>query len=150
MFIPSQGFVRSALGVLKAICGSDPVKVEVIRCGGAEIVLDSINTHARSAGVSEIGCATIAALVLRHPANCAEVMKCNAAECIVRCLQLHKGSVNVQVLLRGVGEGGGLDVYCEGGCGGSFRSGLQRSGCIQFETRVEVNDCLIFLLIPTI
>lgn len=83
--------------MVKALAGSDRVKVEVVRAGGAEIVVDAVRRHQRSAAVCEAGCAAIAALVLRFPAHCDAVIDAGGPEVICTTLELHKSSAAVQV-----------------------------------------------------
>ena len=93
-----QGLVRSLLTVLKSLAGSDRVKVEVVKAGGIELVLDAMRTHQRSAGVCEMACAAMASLMLRFPAHCDSVIESGGHEVICTTLGLHTSSVPVQVL----------------------------------------------------
>ena len=95
-----QGLVRSLLVVVKALAGSDRVKVEVVRAGGTETVIDAMRRHQRTAAVCEAGCAAIAALVLRFPAHCDAVIAAGGSEVICATLELHANSAAVQVHIR--------------------------------------------------
>jgi len=86
--------------VVKALAGSDRVKVEVVQCGGVETIFDAIRRHQRNAGVCEAGCAAVAALVLRFPAHCDAVVDCGGPEVICTTLEVHQNSAAVQVLLK--------------------------------------------------
>jgi len=83
--------------VVKALAGSDRVKVEVIQAGGVENVIDAIRRHQRSAAVCEAGCAAIAALVLRFPTHCDAVITAGGHEVICTTLELHDSAAAVQV-----------------------------------------------------
>jgi len=83
--------------VMKALAGSDRVKVEVMRAGGVETVIDAIRQHQRSATVCEAGCAALAALVLRFPAHCDVVIDAGGPEVICTTMELHESSAAVQV-----------------------------------------------------
>jgi len=84
--------------VVKALAGSDRVKVEVVRAGGVEMVVDAMRRHQRNAAICEAGCAAIAALVLRFPAHCDAVIDAGGPEVICTTLELHQSSAAVQVL----------------------------------------------------
>lgn len=84
--------------MVKALAGSDRVKVEVVRAGGVETVVDSMRRHQRNAAVCEAGCAAIAALVLRFPIHCDAVIDAGGPEVICTTLELHASSASVQVL----------------------------------------------------
>jgi len=84
--------------VVKVLAGSDRVKVEVVRAGGVESVVDGVRRHQRNAGVCEAGCAALAALVLRFPAHCDAVVDAGGPELICTTLELHASSAPVQVL----------------------------------------------------
>jgi len=84
--------------VVKALAGSDKVKVEVVRAGGVEIVIDAMRQHQRNAGVCEAGSAALAALVLRFPTHCDAVVDAGGPELLCTTLELHAGSAAVQVL----------------------------------------------------
>lgn len=84
--------------MVKALAGSDRVKVEVVRAGGVETVIDAMRRHQRNAAVCEAGCASVAALVLRFPAHCDAVVDAGGPEVICTALELHANSAAVQVL----------------------------------------------------
>jgi len=84
--------------VVKALAGSDRVKVEVVHAGGVEMVFDAMRQHQRNAAVCEAGCAAIAALVLRFPDHCDAVIGAGGPEVICTTLELHQSSAAVQVL----------------------------------------------------
>jgi len=84
--------------VVKALAGCDRVKVEVVRAGGLETVIDAMRRHQRQAAVCEASCAAIAAIVLRFPENCDAVVDAGGPEVICTTLELHASSVTVQVL----------------------------------------------------
>lgn len=84
--------------MVKALAGSDRVKVEVVHAGGVETVIDAVRRHQRNAAVCEAGCAAIAALVLRFPAHCDAVIEAGGPEVICTTLELHGNSAAVQVM----------------------------------------------------
>ena len=88
--------MRSLLGVLKALAGSDVVKLEVIKEGGIELVLEAVQKHLRIGPLCEVGCATIAALVLRFPAHTVRVMASGGPDIIAKILHLHAKISSVQ------------------------------------------------------
>jgi len=96
----TQVLVRSLLVVLRALAGSDQVKVDVVRAGGVETVVDAMRRHQRNAGVCEASCAAVAALVLRFPAHCDAVIDAGGPEVICTTLELHASSAVVQVLVK--------------------------------------------------
>lgn len=84
--------------MVKALAGSDRVKVEVVRAGGMETVINAMRRHQRNASICEAGCAALAALVLRFPAHCDAVVDAGGPEVICTTLELHATSAAVQVL----------------------------------------------------
>jgi len=95
-----QNLECSLLGLLKTLAGSDPVKVEIIKEGGVEIIVEVLSKYIRNATVCDVGCATVAALVLRFPAHSATVMESGAPDLIIKSMQLHPKLPSVQVSLR--------------------------------------------------
>ena len=84
--------------MVKALAGSDRVKVDVVQAGGVETVIDAVRRHQRNAAVCEAGCAAVSALVLRFPAHSDAVVDAGGPEVICTTLELHASSAAVQVL----------------------------------------------------
>ena len=95
--VARQTIVRRALVVLRALAGSDKVKVAVFRQGGIELAVGSMVKHASNASIAEGACAVLAALTLRNPAHCQKVMECQGHEAIVQAMKIHPKEAAVQV-----------------------------------------------------
>lgn len=82
---------------MKTLAGSDPVKGEILKQGGLETIVEIMNKYIRNAGLCDVGCATIAALVLRFPAHSKIALESEAPDCILKLMQVHAKNVSVQV-----------------------------------------------------
>lgn len=94
--IQNQNLEYSILGLLKTLAGSDPVKGEIVKQGGLETIVEIMNKYIRNAGLCDVGCATIAALVLRFPAHSKTALESGAPDCIVKLMQVHAKNASVQ------------------------------------------------------
>lgn len=92
-----QTIVIDALKVLKAVAGNDKVKMQITRAGGLALILAAITKHQKHPIVCEIGCACIAAIVLRNPDHCQNAMENHAAEVLIRTLTVHPDHAGAQV-----------------------------------------------------
>ena len=97
--LPFQVIVRQAIGVIKALAGNDNVKIQVMNSGGGEMILAAMTTHQGNPGIAEMGCATIATLVLRNPTHCAKIMEAHGHQVIVQAMKVHRSSEMVQVII---------------------------------------------------
>lgn len=88
---------------MKTLAGSDPVKGEIVKQGGLETIVEIMNKYIRNAGLCDVGCATIAALVLRFPDHSKIALESGAPECILKSMQVHQKTASVQVsMINGV------------------------------------------------
>lgn len=92
-----QTTVRQALVVLRALAGSDEVKVAVVQEFGVELAVAALTKHGSIPSVAEGGCAVLAALTLRNPDHCHRVMECRGYEAIIQVMKIHPKDAGVQV-----------------------------------------------------
>lgn len=92
-----QSIVKQLLGVIKAVAGNDNVKVAIAKENGFELILGAMSKHMSQEKVCELGCAAIAAIILRQPKHCQRVMDANGAAVIIQAMNVHKKSDGVQV-----------------------------------------------------
>ena len=83
--------------VLRALAGSDKVKVAVVKQGGIELAVAAMVKHASNSSIAEGACAVLAALTLRNPAHCQKVVECCGHEAIVQVMKIHPNESAVQV-----------------------------------------------------
>ena len=83
--------------VLRALAGSDKVKVAVMKQGGAELVVAAMEKHASNASIAEGACGVLAALTLRNPAHCNKVIECQGHAAIIQVMNVHSNEAAVQV-----------------------------------------------------
>ena len=83
--------------VLRALAGSDKVKVAVVKQGGIELAVAAMVKHARISSIAEGACAVLAALTLRNPAHCQKVVECCGHEAIVQVMKIHPNESAMQV-----------------------------------------------------
>ncbi|XP_006821593.1 armadillo repeat-containing protein 6-like [Saccoglossus kowalevskii] len=88
--------VKQVFGVLKAIAGNDNVKIAIVNSGGISALLNAMNQNQGQPQVCENGCAAIAAISLRNPANCRVVIQSGGAPIIVQVMKIHRDVETVQ------------------------------------------------------
>ena len=86
--------------MLKALGGSDKVKVAVVKQGGVEMVVAAMVKHAKNAAIAENACSVLATVTLRNPAHCNKVMEVNGHEAVVQAMKIHPQEPGVQVLFE--------------------------------------------------
>lgn len=94
--IADKAIVRQALVVLRALSGSDKVKVAVVKQGGIELVVGAMVKHASNSSIAEGACGVLAALTLRNPSHCDKAMECAGHEAIVQIMKIHQTDAEVQ------------------------------------------------------
>nr|XP_054756602.1 LOW QUALITY PROTEIN: armadillo repeat-containing protein 6-like [Lytechinus pictus] len=94
--LASQVVVRQLLDLLKAIAGNDEVKIAIVNAGGIPTILGAMSRYIRIPQVCQVGCAAVAAIVLKKPANCLAVMEAEGAKLLVQILTIHKDEAAVQ------------------------------------------------------
>ncbi|XP_070206369.1 armadillo repeat-containing protein 6-like [Littorina saxatilis] len=94
--IPDKTIVRQALVTLRALAGSDKVKVAVMKQRGIELAVAAIVKHDSISAIAEGACATLAALTLRNPAHCNKVIECRGHEAVVQAMKIHPKNASVQ------------------------------------------------------
>ena len=110
-----QDLIKQVLGVLKTIAGNDKVKIAIVEADGIDLILFAMNKHARSAAISEMGCAALTTLALRNPEHSNKIMSTGGAEVIVKAMQIHKDKASVQVNILALvpsWERGLFHFYC--------------------------------------
>jgi hypothetical protein len=81
--------VLKTLYVLKALAGNDEVKVAIVSGGGVGFILAGMDQHQGNARISELGCSTLAALILRQPDHCTQVMGVLGHQVIIQAMTIH-------------------------------------------------------------
>lgn len=94
--IQNQRVVLRGLSLMKTIAGNDKVKGDIVKAGGAELVLMAMAKHQTNPQVCDAGCACLAALALRSPPNCEVIVNGGGANSIVTAMKIHKDFVTVQ------------------------------------------------------
>ncbi|KAK3096684.1 hypothetical protein FSP39_002349 [Pinctada imbricata] len=94
--INDKGIVKQALGVTKALAGNDNVKIAVVNSGGIDVILAAMTKHQANAKIAELGCATIAAIVLRNPSHCDKTIESNGHHVILQAMKIHRIEAGVQ------------------------------------------------------
>lgn len=94
--LAEKGIVKQALGLMKALAGNDDVKIAVVSKGGIELILAAMTKHQANPAIAELGCATIAKVVLRNPTNCAKVIDCLGHQVITQAMKIHVKEEGVQ------------------------------------------------------
>lgn len=92
-----QELTKQILGVVKAVAGNDKVKVAIAKSEGLQKILSVMSRHLLDPDIVEMGCAAIGVIVLRQPEHSKIVMEGRGADVIVKCMQLHRAVLNVQV-----------------------------------------------------
>jgi hypothetical protein len=65
------------------------VKEAIHAEGGLELILSTMEAHPKNQTVLEQGCAALAAVCLRNPANCTAVAAANGPHIIVKSMHMH-------------------------------------------------------------
>eukprot|EP00053_Salpingoeca_punica_P010950 m.97818 g.97818 ORF g.97818 m.97818 type:complete len:511 (+) comp15544_c0_seq2:111-1643(+) len=81
--------VQACFSLLKAMSGNDDVKDAVNRMNGFPVVIGLMNDHIKNPSVAEQGCATLAALALRKPANCTQMVAEGVPALLSKVLAVH-------------------------------------------------------------
>ena len=91
---------------MKAIAGNDKVKIEIVRAGGIPLILGAITRHQKHPIICEIGCACVAAIVLRNPDHCRVAIENHAPDVLIKTLTLHPDHAGAQVGTKREGRRG--------------------------------------------
>lgn len=62
-----------------------------------ELIIIAMKAHEKQPFVAEQGCAALASISLRNPANCTAIVVAGGPEVILKAMQLHSNVVGVQV-----------------------------------------------------
>ncbi|CAK8694081.1 unnamed protein product [Clavelina lepadiformis] len=94
--IDKQNVVRQCVTLLKAISGNDDVKVAVVKAGGIDFLLKTLNNHKSNASICEACFAALTTLALRNPSHCDAIMSKNAALLMKEAMLEHSDHPGVQ------------------------------------------------------
>lgn len=94
--LADKAIVRQALVVLRALAGSDKVKVAVVKEGGVELATAAMMKHANNSAIADGACGVLAALTLRNPEHCHKVVRCQGHEAVVQAMKIFPKEVTVQ------------------------------------------------------
>jgi len=89
--------ITRALILLKVLAGNDQVKTEVGKSGGLHLITAAITQFLPRASTAEAGCAALAAVCLRQPENCSQlVTDFEGAAVVTSCMRQHPKQRKVQ------------------------------------------------------
>ena len=89
--------ITRALILLKVLAGNDQVKTEVGKSGGLHLITAAITQFLPRASTAEAGCAALAAVCLRQPENCSQlVADFEGAAVVTSCMRQHPKQRKVQ------------------------------------------------------
>ncbi|XP_065334736.1 armadillo repeat-containing protein 6 homolog [Cloeon dipterum] len=95
-YMDDEKINRQAIKLLKALAGSDAVKVKIVQAEAIPLLISAISRHQSSQQLFLIGILAIAAISLRSPANSQMLCDCGVAELITQGMKEHLKNSDIQ------------------------------------------------------
>ncbi|CAN0352096.1 unnamed protein product [Ascophyllum nodosum] len=127
---------RSSLSLFRNIAADDVLKTRLVNEDGLRLILGCMSQHRNDKLLQEHGCATMAAMSLRSPANGARIVSEGGIAAIVEAMRRHPAAVGLQrqacLCIRNIAARGPSlrSAMLDEGCETALREAGKLRGCV--------------------